>query len=234
MKTTHVFEDGYYLIGNKSVAKSFMFKDKFDCCRFRNKMVTSLSPICEILAFGLRIDEFQLIIRMKNRSIIENYYLSKQKIRGKDVIIPETTYIFGQIMANLQSGYVKFFNHRYDRDGGLMARRYHRQLIESESELYSLIEMVHSEEIQWKRKAIWTFRRKGEGFIFADTKGMVFSSKEAFEKGSEEGDFDFLNNANVDSVRGHFKNLPLKKIIFKNRQQKIENLVAFMLMNSKS
>ncbi|MEL6988020.1 MAG: hypothetical protein AAGK97_09325, partial [Bacteroidota bacterium] len=103
--------------------------------------------------------------KLKSREEIESYYRKKYtKLYADSEFIPETTYIFAQAMANMQSGYAKYFNYKYDRDGGLMKGRYFRSLIESDEILDQCIESVHQLEKLGKRSRIWTFRRKEDGF----------------------------------------------------------------------
>jgi hypothetical protein len=134
----------------------------------------------------------------------------------------------------VQSGYVKYFNYKYDRDGGLMCRRYYRQLIESESELEHLINVVHSPEILWKRNKIWTFRRNEGGVEFSEKGNETeWSSRICYKKGERREGFEFIKIINISDVRGHFKNLPPKKIVFQNNLQKITNLISFILLKTK-
>lgn len=233
MKTKHLFEDAYYLISNKAVAKCFMFRDEIDCERIKTNIDKHLSPIIDVLAFGFTHDAFQLIVKLKSRKIIETYYRSKYGERMEvDNFIPESTYIFAQAMANMQSGYVKYFNFKYERDGGLMKGRYDRRLIESVDELEKLRAVIHAMEIPQDRSAIWTFRRKGDGFRFdyaVDEGGR--SSKLCYEEGKVEvGTLKCLKLFNEYDVRGHFDILPPKRLEFENNQIKIRNLICFLMM----
>lgn len=158
-KTRHVFENGYYLISNKAVAKCFLFKDNSDCDYFRNGIIKQLKDVCQILAFGFLHDEFQLVIKLRSKEEIFDHFKNTHDTEALNSI-PEPTYIFSQLMANLQSGYVKKFNHKYGRDGGLMKSRYCRRLIESEGELDYEIERVNNLTPLFPRSSIWTFRRK--------------------------------------------------------------------------
>ncbi len=234
METKHIFEDGYYLIGNKAVAKCFLFGDDADCVRFKSKIDQHLTPLCDVLAFGLGHDEFQLIIKMKSRKEIEDYYLSKfaSNLPTSDKI-PETTYIFAQAMANLQSGYAKFFNFKYERDGGLMKGRYSRLLIESEGQLNILISSVNDMLVTKHRNVIWTFRRKerglGLGLIINNVKR---SSLRCYTEGAESELKAFLKVGSIH-LRGHFDYLPPKQLSFENQEEKVTNLIKFLLLKEK-
>jgi hypothetical protein len=225
MKTIHLFEEGYYLISNKAVAKSFLFGDKKDSELFKRKVETHLSPISHVLAFGFLHDEFQLLVKLKSRKEFEAYYLEKHGKAETD-FIPETTYIFAQSMANLQSGYAKAFNYRYDRDGGLMKGRYFRKLVESEEELEKLISSINGLNEMFKRSAIWTIRRKGGVFSLGNG-GWMSSAKYYMGLGLEEVFDGFILKDKI-YIRGQFENLPPKRISFKNELEKVKNLVSFI------
>ncbi len=234
METKHIFEDAYYLISNKAVAKCFLFGDDKDCVRFKSKIDQHLSPLCDILAYGLGHDEFQLVIKMKSRKEIEDYYVSKfaSDITASETI-PETTYIFAQAMANLQSGYAKFFNFKYFRDGGLMKGRYSRLLIESENQLNRMIDRVNGMLVSKHRNVIWTFRRKerglGLGLIINNVKR---SSYRCYEEGEDSELRSFVKAGSID-LRGRFDMLPPKQLSFENQEEKHTNLIKFLLLKEK-
>ncbi len=234
MKTKHLFEDACYLIGNKAVAKCFLFGDEKDCIRFRHGIDHHLGEICDVLAYGFSKDEFQLLVKLKSRKEIEEYYKKKYcKMYSQDKFIPETTYIFAQAMANLQSGYAKYFNYRYKRDGGLMKGRYFRSLIGSESHLKSVIDQVHALDERGKRSRIWTFRRKEDGFNLELIKeGVNKSSRDCYEnQGNESPMRAFVRLTNLD-LRGQFEKLPPRSLNHKKTATKLKNLVSFMFLKS--
>lgn len=235
MKTKHLFEDGYYLISNKAVAKCFMFGDETDCVRFKSSMEKHLKPLCDVIAFGLSKDAFQIIVKLKSRAIFEKHFLGKvskhQSKESLSTFVPESTYIFAQAMANLQSGYVKYFNFKYKRDGGLMKSRYDRELIESEAHLQDMISKVHSLHELGNRSRIWTFRRKEVGFDLQKlVRSVKTSSLRCYEKEGVDAELSCFLPVEKVYVRGHFDNLPPKEIEFKNTAQKLKNLIAFMLL----
>ena len=210
-KTLHIFEEGYYFIHNKSVAKSFMFKDGEDCIRFKSNIKKHLDPICDVLAFGFLKEEFQLVIKMKCRKEIEAYFVTKYSQFYEDHgVIPETTYIFSRAMANLQSAYVKWFNFKYSRDGGLMSGRYQRMLINSEKELNDLIESVNDLKKCNVRNMIWTFRRK-DGF-FIDPCSTERSSAYLYEMNNSESIPSWFKRKQDVFVRGQFESTPPRSL----------------------
>ena len=223
-RTTHIFEDGYYHIWNKSVSKSFMFKDEQDFERFKTNIRKYLDPICDIMAYNLLNEEFQLVLRMKSREIIEEYFMEKHtKQYEKLGIIPETTYIFARAMANMQSAYVKWFNFKYSRDGGLMGSRYGRMLIESEDQMRSIIKDVHNLKKKNNREFVWRYK-EGDGFRIVMCK-KDRSSRHIYEgEGLNNGDENWVKHVDYIYVRGHFENLPPKRLEFNSEQEKMKNL----------
>ena len=239
METTHLFEDAYYLVGNKSVAKCFMFKDENDCQRFKTKIDYHLKPLCDVIGFGLLKDEFQLLVKLKSREVFEDYFVKRYEYRPESGnVIPETTYIFAQAMSNLQSGYAKYFNYKYERDGGLMCGRYFRELVESEEHLDELICSMHKLQEQTKRNRIWTFRRKEVGFRLDKlTKTVKRSSYMCYilrKRGSAaDAELQCFRHRDEIFLRGCFDNLPPKRIFFVNRTENLKSLLNFMFLKSK-
>ncbi len=234
MKTKHLFADGIYHIGNKAVAKCFLFADEKDCIRFQTNIDHHLGPLCDVLAYSFSEDEFQLVVKLKDRKTIENYFKEKYaKFYQDEKFIPETTYIFAQAMANMQSGYAKYFNYRYDRDGGLMKGRYFRHLIESEEELNNLVKKVHAFHAQSKRSRIWTFRRKEEGFnLEFKVSARVRSSLRSYEEARITSGIGCFKSLHQIDLRGRFSNLPPKRLEHKKTSEKIRNLISFMFLRA--
>ncbi len=232
MKTKHLFEDACYLISNKAVAKCFLFGDEKDCTRFKEKMDIYLSPLCEILSYGFAKDEFKLVVKLRSREEIEQHFKKNfTKFYRESKFIPETTYIFAQAMANLQSAYVKYFNYKYERDGGLMKGRYFRELIESELGLKERINAVHAIHEDGRRSRIWTFRRKEPGFSLEMIRDSVErSSISLYEDMSVSSGLNCFKRFNNIDLRGQFENLPAKEITFSKTSQKHKNLVSFLLL----
>ncbi len=234
-KTKHVFENGYYVITNKAVAKSFLFNEQKDCERFLFKLDQHLSPLCEILGYALLRDEFQLVIKMKSRKDIESYYLDKYA-KDEGTFIPQTTYIFAQAMANMQSGYAKWFNYKYQRDGGLMKGRYTRLLIENEAILNQELAAVNALQRKQERSQIWTFGRKGDGYLLGRIGDTIYRSSRRYyeaEGGVKRSVLKCFRLLNSDDLRGQFKNLPPKSLKHLTEAQKVKNLVNFILLKKR-
>ena len=164
MKTKYIYNDYCYVLNNFSTALNPIFISNADSTLFKEKMEKYLSPLCEILAYNLTNYEFQIVVQMKERQIFEDFFIQKMNQKGvDDYNIPESTYILSQEMANLLSGYVKYFNHKYSRKGALFARRFSKSLIESENELIEIINEVNNKKSFIKRKRVWSYRKRTLG-----------------------------------------------------------------------
>jgi hypothetical protein len=204
MKTKHLFEDQIYLIGNHSCARNPLFATEKMQDYFKNKMEKYLSPLCDIMAYNLNDNEFQIVVKLNERKAFEEHFLSKKKNKDKEV--PETTYIFSQAMANLQVSFVKHFNFVFNRSGGLIARRFHRHLIESEEELHSWVtklnngEKLHSYAKMWMNDLMRS--------------GKVMTGKWIYEDGVGEENQVYVDFKKLNLV-GQFEILPPYQLPFK-------------------
>ena len=191
MKTRHLFEERVYLISNAAEAKNSLFRSSDDCKLFQAKIDTYLSPICDILAYNFGVDEYTLVVNLKSRAEIEDFYkVKKGKKMLQDDLIPPSTYIFSQQMANLQSGYAKHYNYQYDRSGSLFCSRFVRELITSEESAWDWISKIGmSYEFRprrhyWRSDRYKALQRSGADF----GKDILYSSAEAYgSKGLRSG-----------------------------------------------
>ncbi len=175
-KTIHLFEENIYLLSNHSVALNPMFRTVEMQDFFIVKMRLYLEPLCKVLAYNLKDNAFQLLLKLKDRDAFEKHYAEKNPRKLKeDGEIPETTYIMSQAMANMQVSFVKHFNFIEKRSGTLMAGRFERKLIESEEEL-----MEWRDKLNRGEKPIWyesEWRNvKGEA-AYARTSEWMYSSE---------------------------------------------------------
>ncbi len=152
----HLLENQTYLIENHSVARNPLFADDEVRGHFIRGMKKYLSPLCKIISYNLNDQEFQILLRLKDREFFENAFLRKEKNKAFSLSdIPESTYIFSQAMANLQVSLVKFVNYRFGRTGSLMARRFGRTLIENEQEFINVMETINSGKLRHQYSDIW-------------------------------------------------------------------------------
>ena len=183
MKTRHLFEERVYLISNAAEAKNSLFRSRDDCKLFQTKIDTYLSPICDILAYNFGIDEYVLLVNLKSREEIGSFYKKKKgKKMLADDLIPPSSYIFSQQMANLQSGYVKHYNYKYDRSGSLFCSRFARELIISEKSTLEWISKIgmnfeyRPRRHYWRSDRYQALHRKRLDL----SKDILYSSAEAY------------------------------------------------------
>ncbi len=166
MKAKHVFGGHMYLICNYGVARNPIFKDEEDLEFFKEKFDQYLGEICEVHASCHQINQFQYLIKIKERPELEAFYTNKQKKKKKNQAhdlydinsdeIPESYLIFSQEVSNMLNSVAKRFNFRHGRKGSLFGSRYSKELVESEVEmnawvarLNALEPLIHFEE-DWK------------------------------------------------------------------------------------
>lgn len=169
MKTAYVYNDLCYVLNNFGVASNPIFLSNEDYEDFKKRVNKHLAELCDILGFCFNNNEYQLVVSLKDRETFEAFYLNKHS--GTVILpseIPESTYILSQEMANVQSGYAKHFNYKYNRHGAVFARRFSKTLIETELELENWVSRVNEKipfnTYDWK----WAFRRRkmeGLGYL---------------------------------------------------------------------
>ncbi len=210
MIAKHIFEEGIYLLSNTGVARNPIFRNTANYERFKEKSSQYLEPLCKILAFSFNNNQWELIVKMRSRNEIEAFYKKKHQINFiENSLIPESTYIFSQEMANLQSGFVKHFNWLNKRVGALFCQRYKKELIESEVELVAEIERLNHLIARNPHKGEWAIskieRLKNKG-------GR--SSKEQYEWLKMQISDVVCNKLQIEKndLEAYFKNLPGLKI----------------------
>ncbi len=201
MKAKHVFGGHVYLINNFGVALNPIFKDQQDLDFFREKFNHYLGSICDLIASSHQINQFQYLIKIKERPILEAFYRAKKKAKRKNTAhdlydlssedIPESYLIFSQEVSNWLNSVAKKFNFRHDRKGGLFGARYGKELIESEDELN-----------RWKERLLAL-----EPLVLFSENWTVQLLKEGKCKELEMAEEVDINGAKID-LRGCFEYLP--------------------------
>lgn len=160
MNVRYIEEGKTYVITNHAVAKNHLFKDKHYCTYFIRGVKKYLSSICELVSYSLDGDQFNLIFKMGTRSDFREYYIRKKKSQGKEVgVVPLSTYIFSQAMANLQASMAIHLNRKENRTGALFARRFSKIEIRTRIELENWLDKfarlikVHQYEGRWRVKS---------------------------------------------------------------------------------
>ena len=143
VKCTHLLEDRIYLISGKSIEGLEIFRKASEKRKMKSNIKEYLVGICSIFHIEIDKDEFHIVLRMKSRKMFKSFYIEKFKGRVKEsFFIPESTYIFGRQMSNLQVSFVKHYNWKNNRKGVIIDGRYRRYLIESPDEMEEVIERL--------------------------------------------------------------------------------------------
>ena len=214
METQHLFEDRIYAISNASGAKNCLFKSREDIKYFQEKLDHQLSSICNLIAYSFKADEYVLLIRLKSREEIADFY-RKKKGRGLmlDDLIPPSSYIFSQQMANLQAGYAKHYNWKYKRSGSLFCSRFARELIESEEEMIMWVDKINNLYEFRARLDYWKSDRY-KALVKVGVKWkerMLNCSFGAYARGEQSGMACFSLWTKID-LQGCFST-PMKKVL---------------------
>jgi len=197
MNVKYVKNNQFYLIANHAVAKNEIFNKKYFRIRLRKKVNIYLNPVCEIISMSIHKNQFQLIVKLASRDSFIRYYKSRPRYKlKKDKLIPESTYIFSQVMANLQASIAIHFNRKLDRTGAVFARRFTKTKISNDSELKFWLDRFknkikfHRYYGEWKANS-WRIRKNsrnkvnnGPAFtrIRSDLQGQIKKSKNLASK----------------------------------------------------
>lgn len=159
MKVKYIEEGETYVIANHAVAKNAIFRLGYYKRRLERQIMSYLSPVCSILSVVIHEDQFQLVVKMYSRQEFRDFYINKRLQEKKEVgEIPESTYIFSQIMANLQSSIAIHFNRKEDRTGAVFARRFTKFKILGEEALKQWLTRIKEKVKFHKYSSRWSSR----------------------------------------------------------------------------
>lgn len=147
-------EGGYYHIYNRGVEKRDIFLDENDCRIFLHYIMLYLSPIDEILKAypdNTRIRRFTRLnlaeeVDLLCFSLMPNHFHFLVKQKNKDGII--------KFMRRLMTGYVMYFNKKYNRIGTLFQGRYKAINVDKDEYLLHLTRYIHLNPFELKSKKI--------------------------------------------------------------------------------
>ncbi len=231
-----MFGGQIYVISSFGVARNPLFKNERDLRTFTNCINKYLSPVCNIYAYSHQVNQFQYLIKVKERQELERFYFEKQKSKKSKKNIaqdlydkngseaPDSYLIFSQEASNCFNSYAKQFNFVHNRTGGLFGRRFSKHLVESEEEMNGWIERLNS-----SRKLIffdkdWRVNDRVE----VDFRGIKSCSLEYFENYDlEKMKCLFTNFAafEIKELRGCFEILPPSRNNASNHRSLIEKYI---------
>ena len=159
MKVRHIQNGNYYLLTNFAASGNPIFLKSEDVKNFKKRVFKHLEGLCKILESAYENDHFKLLVLMKSReNFIKFYRLKKGNMDIIEEDIPDSTYILSQEMANIQSGYAKWFNYKYKRFGVVFGRRFTKIFIESKEALIKWAKEMWNGTRYWKFKEEWSYK----------------------------------------------------------------------------
>ncbi len=239
MRVKHIFGGHVYVISSYGVARNPIFKDQQDLRNFAQNMKEYLSDICEIHAFNHQINQFHYLIKVKERPLLEDFFSRKTKDKkgGKNIAhdiydtksesAPDSYLIFSQEVSNSLNSYVKKFNFRHKRHGGLFAARYRKYLVETEEEMYEWIDRINNMEKLVFFEDEWQVEETLENVdveclcSYRDSEAMVD------EEGEVKRSFPQLVNGILNDLRGCFNILPPSYLFAPNFLKKKQDYINF-------
>lgn len=229
MQVDHLFDSHIYIITNHAVARNLLFRDKYLCRRFLEKLDKYLSSLCQIMHYCLDDNQFQIIVKLRDREAFIEYYIKKYGLaESEQDKIPASNYIFSQAMANLQSSTAIHFNRSFGRTGALFARRFQKVLVKSKEELDMWIDRLNEMKKFIKYYGEWGFRQGGEQrnearvFWMKRVRRCIERTGYAFIKGILVSHAILSSFIQVDSIQfqGQFIKLPPGRLYPKKNRDK--------------
>lgn len=233
MKVDHVFGGHIYLISSFGDARNPLYKDELDLNNFQANIKKYLGEICDIYAYSHQVNQFQYLVRIKERSELEAFFYKKQNRKkgskhnvSHDIynpnrdVAPDSYLIYSQEVSNCLNSYAKKFNFRHNRKGGLFGDRYSKVLIESEEEMEYWIEKLNSMEEMVIFEEEW---KVPEELDVGNKRGEC-SSLVYYEGSGELRGHGFFRNFSIwksGNLRGCFDCLPPKSLKSPNYLQKL-------------
>lgn len=224
MKVDHVFGGHIYVISSFGAARNPIYRDDDDINFFTWNVKKYLEEICEIYAYSHQLNQFQYLVKIKERPEMERFFHSKKARQASSVknvshniydplgeIPPESYLIFSQEVSNCLNSYAKKFNYKYKRKGGLFGDRYSKHMVESEEEMAEWIGKLNAmEELVFFEEA-WQVEEEFK----LENEGGESSSKVYYENNDDFLTHKLLSNF-VTWIKGHlrgcFECLPPKSI----------------------
>lgn len=144
----------YYHLYNRGVEKRRIFMDDRDYRVFLSYFKVALSPeLEEETKFEAlsQIEEARLR-RLKLDKDLELLAYCLMPNHFHLLVYQHTQYAIRDLMRSAMSGYVRYFNKRYDRVGGLFQGRYKASLIDNEAYLWHISRYIHLNSIDTGQK----------------------------------------------------------------------------------
>jgi REP element-mobilizing transposase RayT len=136
VEPTRLAYDTIYHIWNRGVNRSTIFREDENYRNFLRQYVKHIEPVAETYAYCLLPNHFHFLIRTRTLEM-QRAYRQVGQVGHADILEPS------QAFSNLFNGYVRAFNRRYSRSGGLFEDRFGRKRVTSDGYLAKLVVYIH-------------------------------------------------------------------------------------------
>lgn len=133
--------DAIYHIWNRGVNHSTIFLEDDNYRYFLKLYVKHIEPVAETYAYCLLPNHFHFLIRTRTAEAQAAYRQAEQL--GLATIIPPS-----QAFSNLFNAYVRAFNKRHNRTGGLFEDRFGRKQVSTDGYLSHLTVYIHQNPLK--------------------------------------------------------------------------------------
>ncbi len=192
--------ESVYHIYNHANGSDNLFREQENYKYFLKKYFEYINPIAQTYAYCLMPNHFHMMIRIKGKEELVEYFNSK-KPGFKTLEEVELSYLISRQFSNLFNGYTQAFNKRYNRRGSLFMSNFKRKEVDDNSYFSGLIRYIHNNPIHhkfvkdifsWEHSSIHTLSSLKSGMVAQKEVLRWFGGKDEFLKyhtNSQPSDF---------------------------------------------
>jgi len=140
-KKEPIIYGNYYHIYNRGNNRMDIFLESDNYYYFLRLYAKYIEPIAETYAWCLLKNHFHLLVRIKDKSEINNIELRYSTIEKPKSIDPSRQF------SHLFNAYTQAINKRYDRTGSLFETTFERKLVSSEKYFQQLVFYIHNNPV---------------------------------------------------------------------------------------
>ncbi len=140
-KKEPIIYGNYYHIYNRGNNRMDIFLEPDNYYYFLRLYAKYIEPIAETYAWCLLKNHFHLLVRIKDKSEINNIELRYSTIEKPKIIDPSRQF------SHLFNAYTQAINKRYDRTGSLFETTFERKLVSSEKYFQQLVFYIHNNPV---------------------------------------------------------------------------------------
>ncbi len=138
-----LLSDTFYHIYNRGINGEDLFKQERNYNYFLSKYNLYLEPVVETYAYCLLKNHFHLLIRVKDRDTLAQFYNEQNRNKEIKQGLHNPDFIVSKQFAKLFSSYTQSINIATNRTGSLVETHFKRIAVNSESYFTHLIWYIH-------------------------------------------------------------------------------------------